>query len=258
MRLLIADDEADIRALIRIYFMEKGYQVTEAADGETALGFLTNGKAGLGGPANGEFDLAILDVMMPRLDGFNLLRELRKLSRIPVILLTARGEEMDKLLGLGLGADDYLAKPFSLAELGARVEAHLRRRNVYDQASLAGITGQSESAASPGAPVHKLICGKLILDREGCTLYRDGVPITLIAKEYKVLECLMASPNRIFTKKALYAAVWEDEFYADDNTVMVTMSRLRSKLEEDPQQPVYLATVRGLGYKFSGVVLPQR
>lgn len=238
MRLLIADDEADIRGLLRIYFREKGYDVTEAADGETALSLLLKE----------EVDLAILDVMMPRLDGFNLLRELRKTRSIPVILLTARGEEMDKLLGLGIGADDYLVKPFSLAELGARVEAQLRRRHVYDHAA----TGDSAAAAQP------LVCGELLLDREGCTLYRNGVAISLNAKEYKVLECLMASPNRIFTKKALYAAAWEEEYYADDNTVMVTICRLRSKLEVNPQQPVYLTTVRGLGYKFTGQVQTQR
>lgn len=184
-----------------------------------------------------DLDLAILDVMMPRLDGFNLLREIRKSSHIPVIFLTARNEEMDKILGLGLGGDDYLVKPFSTAELMARVEAQLRRRHVYDS--------RQEDRAEI------LHYKDLRLHLQECKLYKDDRVVPLNAKEYKLLAFLMLHPNLICTKKQLYETVWEDEYCYDDNTIMVTMSRLRNKIERDSKNPEYIILQRGLGYKFN-------
>ena len=229
MNILIAEDEADIRKLLKLHLEERSYQVFVAKDGIEALEIV----------ANHELDLAILDVVMPRLDGLNLLRQIRETSHIPVILLTARGEEIDKIVGLGLGADDYIVKPFSTSELVARVEAQLRRRNVYDLCQ----TINEET----------IQYRELKLNLKECMLYIDDSPILLNAKEYKVLQCLMQSPNRIFTPKKLYAAVWEDEFYSDNNTIMVTISRLRNKIERDPHHPEYIITVRGLGYKFNSI-----
>jgi DNA-binding response OmpR family regulator len=226
MNILIAEDEPDIRRLIRLHLEEKAYRIYEAKDGVEALGIFTNQT----------MDLAILDVMMPRLDGFNLLREIRKTSHIPVLFLTARNEEMDKILGLGLGADDYLVKPFSTAELIARVEALLRRRNVYD-------SRQEEMADT-------VQYGQLKLHVKEGLLYKDGQPVPLNAKEFKLLACLMLHPNQIFTKKQLYERVWEDEYGYDDNTIMVTISRLRGKIEADSKCPGYIVLQRGLGYKF--------
>lgn len=226
MNILIAEDEADIRRLLKISLEEKAYHVFEARDGVAALEIMVKH----------EIHLALLDVIMPKLDGLNLLRQIRETSHIPVIFLTARGEEIDKIVGLGLGADDYIVKPFSTSELVARVEAQLRRRNVYDLC----LTDHEET----------IQYGDLILNLKECMLYINDRQILLNAKEYKVLECLMQSPNRIFTPKKLYAAVWGDDIYSDNNTIMVTISRLRNKIERDPHHPEYIITVRGLGYKF--------
>lgn len=226
MNILVAEDEADIRKLIRLHLEERAYRVLEAKDGLEALEVF----------AQHDLNMAILDVMMPRLDGFNLLREIRRTSHIPVIFLTARNEEMDKVLGLGLGADDYLVKPFSQAELVARVEAQLRRRHVYDSLL--------------EAPEEEITYRNLRLQLKECKLYIGGEEIPLPAKEYKLLTFLMQHPNRIFTKKQLYEQVWEDEYCYDDNTLMVTVSRLRNKIEPNAKSPEYILLQRGLGYMF--------
>ena len=225
MTILVADDESDIRNLLKITLEENGYAVMAAQNGKEAWKILSSN----------DIDLAILDVMMPVLDGFNLLRKIREKSTIPVIFLTARTDDMDKVLGLGLGADDYLAKPFSVAELLARVGALLRRSREYSTA------GQK--------PAELLTYGSLSADREKCCIYKDGKALELGAKEYKLLLHFIENPERIFTKRQLYSAVWDGDFYYDDNTVMVHISRLRSKIEDDPQNPQYLKTVRGIGYK---------
>lgn len=182
-----------------------------------------------------EVHLAILDVMMPVMDGFNLIRKIREQSTVPVIFLTARTSEMDKVLGLGLGADDYLAKPFSIAELVARVGAQLRRNNEY-------ISPKGKAATS-------ITYGNLTIDKEKCCAFKDGKPIELGAKEYKLLLHFVEHPERVFTKRQLYHAVWGDEYYFDDNTVMVHISRIRNRIEDDAQNPKYLKTIRGIGYK---------
>jgi DNA-binding response OmpR family regulator len=225
MNILIADDESDIRNLIKISLEENGYTVFAAQNGKEALDILMAQ----------DVHLAILDVMMPVLDGFNLLRKIREHSTIPVIFLTARADDMDKVLGLGLGADDYLVKPFSIAELMARVGAHLRRNNEY-------LSPKEKTSAC-------IKYGNLSIDKEKCCTFRDGEPIELGAKEYKLLLYFMEHPEKVFTKRQLYHAVWDEEYYFDDNTVMVHISRIRSRIEDDPQQPKYLKTVRGIGYK---------
>jgi DNA-binding response OmpR family regulator len=224
MNILVAEDEADIRHLLRIGLEEDGHNVLTASDGMEALAIFQ--KEAL--------HLCILDVMMPRLDGLNLLRKIRETSTVPVMFLTARAEDMDKVLGLGLGADDYMAKPFSMAELRARVGAQLRRNNDY-------LSTVKET------PV--LHYGALTLDKASCTVFLDGAPIDLNAKEYLLLKLLMENKERVFTKKQLYNAVWDDDYYFDDNTVMVHISHLRNKIEADPQKPAYIKTIRGIGYK---------
>lgn len=224
-RILVAEDEADLRQLLTIQLKENGYQVVPAKDGREAWGLFQSGPV----------HLAILDVMMPGMDGLSLLRKIRETSTLPVILLTARAQEMDKVLGLGLGADDYLAKPFSMAELLARVAAHLRRSHEY--------TAREE------VPSPLLRYGELSLDRDKCCAYRGEEPLELGAKEYKLLLFFMEHPEKVFTKRQLYGAVWDGAFYDDDNTVMVHISRLRGHIEEDPGRPRYLKTIRGIGYK---------
>jgi DNA-binding response OmpR family regulator len=233
MRILIAEDERDIRNLVKISLEENGYSVCTAENGLQALELLQTKS----------FDLAILDVMMPVFDGFNLLRKIRESSTIPVIFLSARTSDMDKVLGLGLGADDYLTKPFSMSELLARVASQLRRNHDY-------LVSAVKSSS--------VICyGDLYLDKEKCTLSKTGEAVELNVKEYKLLLFFMDHPESVFTKQQLYKAVWEEEYLFDDNTVMVHISRLRSKIEKDPHNPEYLKTIRGIGYKldFCGDVL---
>jgi DNA-binding response OmpR family regulator len=225
MKILIADDEADIRNLIKINLEENGYTVLSAQNGKEALDLLLSE----------DIHLAILDVMMPIMDGFNLLRKIREYNTIPVIMLTARTDDMDKVLGLGLGADDYLSKPFSVSELIARVGAQLRRSNEY-------LPPREKSVTT-------VTYGNLSIDREKCCAFKDGEPIELGAKEYKLLLYFMENPERVFTKRQLYHAVWEEDYYYDDNTIMVHISRIRSRIEDDPQKPKYLKTIRGIGYK---------
>ncbi|NLG89871.1 MAG: response regulator transcription factor [Clostridiaceae bacterium] len=225
MVILIADDESDIRNLIKISLEENGYTVLTAQNGKEAWDILTTQ----------DVHLAILDVMMPVMDGFNLLRKIREHSTIPVIFLTARADDMDKVLGLGLGADDYLAKPFSIAELVARVGAQLRRSNEY-------LSPKEKSNVT-------IEYGDLSVDKEKCCVYKAGEPVELGAKEYKLLLYFMEHPEKVFTKRQLYHAVWDEEYYFDDNTVMVHISRIRNRIEDDPQNPKYLKTIRGIGYK---------
>jgi len=225
MTILVADDENDIRNLVKISLEENGYTVVTAENGKQALDIIQTQT----------IHLAILDVMMPVLDGFNLLRKIREKSTIPVIFLTARTNDMDKVLGLGLGADDYLSKPFSITEMLARVGAQLRRTNEY------------LSHKEMSTPIIEY--GDLTIDREKCCTFKAGNPIELGVKEYKLLLHFLENPERVFTKRQLYHAVWDEEFYFDDNTVMVHISRLRNKIEDDPQNPEYLKTIRGIGYK---------
>lgn len=226
MNILVAEDEKDIRNLLKLQLEQEGYIVFDARDGIEALEIMQQ-KA---------IDLAIFDVMMPRLDGFNLLRKIRQNSNIPVMFLTARGDEMDKVLGLGIGADDYLVKPFSMVELLARVGAQLRRNLEYSSHKL-----QSSS---------KMEYGSLCLDRDACCAYKENRLIELNAKEYLLLKYLMENPERVFTKKQLYSEVWDEDLYYDDNTIMVHISHIRNKIEDDSRHPQYILTIRGIGYKF--------
>lgn len=225
MNILIAEDESDIRNLLKISLEDEGYTVYAAREGLEAYEIFKNEA----------IDLALLDVMMPKLDGFNLLRKIRESSTVPVIFLTARSEEMDKILGLGMGADDYLSKPFSMNELIARVKSNLRRSNEYMNLP------QKDDAI--------LRYCELTVDNNSCCAYLRDEPIELNAKEYKLLLHLMKNPERVFTKKQLYSAVWDDDYFYDDNTIMVHISHLRNKIESDSQNPEYIKTIRGIGYK---------
>ncbi len=225
MVILVADDEKDIRNLVKLSLEENGYTVITAQNGKEAWDILTTR----------DVHLAILDVMMPVMDGFNLLRKIRERHTIPVIFLTARADEMDKVLGLGLGADDYLVKPFSIAELVARVAAQLRRNNEY-------LSPKGKNGAS-------IEYGNLSIDKDKCCAFKNGEPIEMGAKEYRLLLHFMEHPERVFTKQQLYQAAWDEDFYFDDNTVMVHISRIRSRIEDDAQNPEYLKTIRGIGYK---------
>lgn len=227
MNILIAEDEEDILMLLKDELQGEAYNTFTALDGQKAFEIFKEE----------EIDLALLDVMMPKIDGFNLLNKIRETSDIPVIFLTARGEEMDRVLGLNLGADDYLVKPFSMAELKARILVQKRRMN--------------KDKKSDNAEILK--CGDIILDKGSGCLFKSGKEVVLNAKEYLLICYLMENSGRVLTKKQLYNAVWEESYAYDDNTIMVHISHIRNKIEDDPKNPKYLLTFRGIGYKFAKI-----
>ncbi|AYE33760.1 DNA-binding response regulator [Clostridium septicum] len=222
MKILIAEDKMEIANLVRIFLQKEGYEVILANDGEEALKILLNDK----------IDLCIFDIMMPKMDGFTLIQKTREFSRVPILVLTAKNMEQDKILGLDLGADDYITKPFSSLELVSRVNAHIRRSYKLNQ--LETIT----------------YIGDLKIDKEKYIVYKNDVDCTLTAMEYKLLLKLLSSPERVFTKSQLYESVCGNYMDGDENTIAVHISRLREKIEDNPKEPEYIKTIRGLGYKF--------
>ena len=226
--ILVAEDDSDIVELIELYLENDGYRVLTAADGVSALELVRRE----------QIDLAVLDIMMPRMNGYELTKAIRAQSNFPIIILSAKNADSDKILGLNLGADDYLTKPFNPLEIIARVKSNLRR---FYELNPAGTT-------APGSGT-RLSVGGLELDPASFSLTKDGVPVTLTPMEYKIMACLMKAPGRIFTKVQLYEAANVAYFESDENTMMVHISKLRDKVENDPKNPRYIKTVRGLGYK---------
>ena len=223
-KILIADDEMEIRSLLRLYLENEGYAVAEAADGRQALQAM----------AGGDVTLCLLDIMMPQMDGFHVLQKLREKSDIPVIIISAKDADPEKILGRDLGADDYMVKPFNPLEAVARVKTNLRR---YHQ-----IKGGS-------APVRhdELTHRDLRLDRDACVLYRGERHIDLTPVEMRIMEMFMEHPGKVFTKQQIYERGWGEEYIIADNNIMVCISKLRAKLDEDPA--AYIRTIRGLGYR---------
>ena len=221
--ILIADDEAEIRNLLRLYLENEHYTIIEAADGQQALDALQSH----------HIDLCILDIMMPKVDGFHVLQEMRQKSNIPVIILSAKDADSEKILGLNLGADDYLAKPFNPLEAVARVNSNIRR--FY---AMGGV----------GNTAKKLTVQDLTLDQESCTLTRGDQVIDLTSVEYKIMELFMSHPGKVFTKQQIYEQGWGEEYIIADNNIMVCISKLRAKLNED-DPTAYIKTIRGLGYR---------
>ena len=225
--ILVCDDEKDIVSALTIYLTTAGYQVFPAYDGTEALDLLRRE----------DIHLVLLDIMMPKLDGIAALTRLREASNVPVILLTAKSEDTDKIQGLNLGADDYVTKPFNPVELLARVKSQLRR---YLQ--LGGGT------VRPTA----LRLGGIALDDRTKEVTLDGDPVSLTPREYDILHLLMGSPGTVFSPKRIYRAVWGEEPFGVENAVAVHIRHLREKLEIDPSDPRYIKVVWGQGYKMEG------
>lgn len=226
--ILIVDDDKDIIDLLKLFLEMENFFVVEASNGEVALKCLEEN----------HIDLAIVDIMMPKMDGYQLIKKIRETLQFPILILSAKSQEVDKIIGLGIGADDFITKPFSALEIIARVQAHLRRSYEFNDKAVEGKEKQ----------IHM---GDLVLDHHSCTLYKSSESISLSATEYKILTLFMEEPGRIFTKKQIFESVWSDYYCADDNTIMVHISRLREKLEDSPKNPVYIKTIRGLGYRFA-------
>jgi DNA-binding response OmpR family regulator len=221
-KILIADDEPEIRDLLRLYLENEQYEVIEAENGAEALRLV-----GAESP-----DLVMLDIMMPQMDGYQALKHIRETNNIPVIIISAKDGDSEKILGLNLGADDYISKPFNPLEVVARVNSNLRR--FYSL----GATAQEKEVIS---------VRDLTLDPESFTLMKNGEVIELTGVEYKIMELLMMHPGKVYTKQQIYEYAWGDEFFVADNNIMVCISKLRAKLSDDTSE--YIKTLRGLGYR---------
>lgn len=226
VRILVAEDDREISRLIAMALEREEFTVTCVYSGADALRVFSQERC----------QMVILDLMMPEIDGFEVLRRIRDESKTPVLILSAKGAESDKIVGLGLGADDYMAKPFGVGELVARVKAQLRRYLAY----------------SPDAS------DTAVLRRNGIEMNIQtyevtvgGRPVTLTAKEFEILKLFMTNPRKVFTKLQLFSNVWGGEYLNDENTVMVHISRLREKIEDDPPNPRRIQTVWGIGYKLA-------
>ena len=228
MRILIAEDQRDLNQLLKKRLKEAGYSVDACFDGAAVFDYLLGA----------EYDALVLDIMMPKLDGIAAMTRLREVSNVPLILLTAKSEDTDKILGLNLGADAYITKPFHPLEVVAYVKAALRR---YCQ-----LGGEGEG----GEEAHPLLTvGPLELDLMKMVLRKNGEVVPLTPTELKIAAKLMAAPGRVYTKAQLYACIGGALYESDENTMMVHISNLRAKVEDDPSHPKYIKTVRGLGYK---------
>ncbi len=225
---LVVDDEKEIVELIDFYLKNNGYNTFRALNGNEALEIFEREQV----------DIIILDIMMPGLDGKEVLRKVREKINTPIIFLSAKGEDIDKIDGLFLGADDYLAKPFNPIELIARVKALLRRSIVFNN--------QLEESTSVVINEH------LKLDEKACKIYKDNKELQLTSFEYKLMNFLMNNKNKVFTKGQLYEHVWDQSYLGDEKIIMVYISKLREKIEDSPKEPKYIKTIRGLGYMFEG------
>lgn len=225
-KILIVDDEKNIVDILKFNLKKDGFETIEAYDGEQALDMALNQKP----------DLILLDIMLPKMDGFTVCRKIRQTLSTPILMLTAKEEEVDKVLGLELGADDYITKPFSPRELMARVKANLRR------------VVAEESVKSSENTVK---CGSLCIDIDRYEVKRDNSVIELTLREFELVKFLAQQANQIFSRENLLEKVWGYEYYGDVRTVDVTVRRIREKLEKDPANPEYIMTKRGVGYYFN-------
>lgn len=226
-KVLVVDDERSIVEILTLNLKNEGYTVCEAYDGEEAVRKAESEKP----------DLILLDVMLPNMDGFSVCKKIREKSSVPILMITAREEEVDKVLGLELGADDYITKPFSVRELLARVKANMRRSDVTPPQN------QIENDI--------IDVGTFTLDCNRYELYKNGNLIDLTVREFELIKFLSAQPNKIYSRKSLLEFVWDYEYYGDVRTVDVTVRRVREKIEDDPSQPKHIMTKRGVGYYFA-------
>lgn len=225
MKILLVEDDMEISTMLKNFLMTENYEVITAIDGESACEkFFSD-----------DFDLVLLDLMIPKRNGMEVMRKIRESNTVPIIILSAKDTDSDITLGLGLGADDYITKPFSVTEVLARIKANIRR------------TTQYAAGAFLQQPV--LTKGSLTMDLNDYCVKKDGKEIELTAKEFEILKLLLQNPKRVYTKKQIYSLVWNDVYMGDENAVNVHISRLRTKIEDNPRDPRYILTVWGIGYK---------
>lgn len=226
-RILIVEDETELAELVRDYLEREGYEVNHAKDGEEGLQLFSTV----------DYSLIILDLMLPKMDGMEVCRRIRNKSMLPIVMMTAKGSDTDKIVGLGIGADDYITKPFSPSELTARVKAHLRRYRYYSE---------------PSNEQHALTFEDLVIDPNQYTVKLRGQVIDVSAREFKLLYVLASHKGQVFSKDQLFDKVWDYDHMGDYNTLNVYIRKLREKIEPNPSRPVYIKTIWGIGYKFEG------
>lgn len=226
--ILLVEDDVSISEMVEKYLITEGFSVTSASNGVEALNKCMSTS----------FDLMILDIMMPKLDGLEVLKLIREKSALPILIMSAKDSDVDKAIGLGLGADDYIAKPFSMLELSARVKSAIRRATIY--------SNNSDSNQD------MLIIGDLTIDLMNFSVMKNQQTVKLTSKEFAILKLFATNRQRVFTKQQIYQIIWNDEYYGDENILNVHIRRLREKIEDDPSNPHYIKTLWGIGYKFEG------
>ncbi|UQZ35829.1 DNA-binding response regulator [Paenibacillus sp. PK3_47] len=231
-RVLLIEDDRDISTMVSSYLAREGYEVEAAFDGEAAEQKIHN---------SGPYDLVLLDLMLPGRSGMDILQTIRAGSLVPVLIMSAKDSDVDKALGLGFGADDYITKPFSMIELAARVKAAIRR------AGYASVRSGTDSSLSD--KTNTISLRGLTVDLGNFSVLKNGEELKLTAKEFHILKLFVSHPGRVYTKAQIYSLVWEEDYYGDENVINVHMRRLREKIEDDPSHPEYIKTLWGIGYK---------
>ena len=225
MKILLIEDDVEISDMLKKYLETEGFEVAAAYDGECACNKFFED----------QYSLVLLDLMIPKRSGMEVLNIIREKSMVPIIILSAKDTDSDKSLGLGLGADDYVTKPFSVTEVLARIKANIRRSTQYAAAG-------TEEACS-------ITRGELAINPNDYSILKRGEKIELTAKEFEIMKLFMKHPKKVYTKEQIYASVWKDAYMGDENAVNVHLSRLRNKIEDNPRSPKYIITVWGIGYK---------
>ena len=228
LKIMVVDDESRMRKLVKDFLKKKDFEVIEAADGEEALDIFFKDKS---------ISLIICDVMMPKINGFDVVKEIRQYSQVPIIMVTAKGEDMDKIMGLEYGADDYVTKPFNPLELVARVKAHMAR---YER-----LVGTNQKQQNDIVEIRGIR-----IDKTARRVYVDGVEKTFTTKEFDLLTFLAEHPNHVFTKEELFREIWDMDSIGDIATVTVHIKKIREKIEKDTAKPQYIETIWGVGYRF--------
>ncbi len=230
MKILLVEDDVEISDMLKNFLETEGFEVAAAYDGESACERFFEE----------EYALVLLDLMIPKINGMKVMNIIREKSMVPIIILSAKDTDSDKTLGLGLGADDYVTKPFSVTEVLARIKANIRRNTQY--------------AASADSKETSITRDGLSINTNDYSVVKKGEKIELTAKEFEILKLLMANPQKVYTKEQIYSLVWKDAYLGDENAVNVHISRLRNKIEDNPRNPQYIVTVWGIGYKLGGDV----
>lgn len=229
MKILLVEDDTEISEMLKNFLMTENFEVVTAYDGESACEkFFAD-----------EYSIVLLDLMIPKISGMEVMKTIRAASTVPIMIISAKDTDSDKTLGLGLGADDYVTKPFSVTEVLARIKANIRRNTQY--------------AAGTDAEGDTITKGELTLNTGDYSVMKNGEKIELTAKEFEILYLLMKNPKKVYTKEQMYSRVWNDVYMGDENAVNVHISRLRNKIEDNPREPEYVVTVWGIGYKLGDV-----